>query len=141
MYNKPLTRGHPLYNGRFLLVSMVSASERFHYNVNSLARELDNSSEHRVPRARRDHPPSQVLHASSVSNHYCYCCSVSNYSQLLYNQRQAVRFGARLLLSLATVLMQSDDVKRIDHTTARLCGRPISSQRESSLSCDAARWR
>ena len=30
MYNKPLTRGHPLYNGQFLLVPMVSALERFH---------------------------------------------------------------------------------------------------------------
>ena len=29
MYNKPLTREHPLYNGRFLLVPMVSALERF----------------------------------------------------------------------------------------------------------------
>ena len=30
MYNKPLTREHPLYNGQFLLVPMVSALERFH---------------------------------------------------------------------------------------------------------------
>ena len=30
MYNKPLTRGHPLYNGQFLFVLMVSTLERFH---------------------------------------------------------------------------------------------------------------
>ena len=30
MYNKPLTRGHPLYNGPFLLVPMVSALEGLH---------------------------------------------------------------------------------------------------------------
>ena len=28
--NKPLTRGHPLYNGQFFLVPMVSALERVH---------------------------------------------------------------------------------------------------------------
>ena len=34
MYNKRLTRGHPLYNGQCSLVPMESALERFHCILN-----------------------------------------------------------------------------------------------------------
>ena len=37
MYNEPLTRGHPLYNGQFLLGPMVSALERFHCSYSNHA--------------------------------------------------------------------------------------------------------